>query len=334
MGAFVTTVGTRPFRGEDSYIAERITRGMVQPFLEQKGYSKVEDIRVRYGNNESQLVAALDPAGHPVKMHVQSCWRRDGRNTRERLYSAAQLMAAIKDGDWEGSIRDKLARSADNGVTHSLLIQRDGAQFVFAACIPLDAVLPIWNLQRATSDRLIKSGLLGRQTKNHAANGNSPTIWLQDDRTAAAHEVADVLWTFRDVIDLVKLGDLQASVRGEDDTFDDCFVDHEQLGSDGAPRVPVVRSMVKRDRRVRAEVLKRAEGACERRSCKDRRSWPGFLDVHHILGADKSDRLWNCVALCPSCHREAHFAPDHDALNAELLEYASAFAQAAAFSEL
>jgi 5-methylcytosine-specific restriction protein A len=319
----------RPFRGEDSYIAERITRGMVQPFLEQKGYTNVVDTRVRYGNNESQLVSAVDHTGQPVKMHVQSCWRRDGRNTRERLYSAAQLMAAIKDGDWEGSIRDMLARSAGQGVTHSLLVQREGAQFLFAARLPLDAVLPIWTLQRAISDKLIKGGLVGRQTKNHAANGHSPTIYLQDDRTPAAHEVPDALWNFKGVIDLIELPDAHALTEGVDDTFDDCVVDHEQLGADGAPRVPVVRSMVKRDRRVRAEVLKRAEGACEREGCKDSRDWPGFLDVHHILGADKSDRVWNCVALCPSCHREAHFAPDHDVINAELLEYASTFRQAA-----
>jgi 5-methylcytosine-specific restriction protein A len=319
---------TRAFRGEDSLVAERITRSMVVPFLEQKGYSNIEDIRVRYGNNESQSVAAIDHTGQPVRLHVQSCWRRDGRNTREHLYSAAQLMAAIKDGDWEGSISDKLARSANNGVTHSLLVQREGEQFVFAARVPLTAVLPIWTEQRRVSDKLIKAGAVGRLTKNHAANGDSPTIWLQDDRSAAGHEVADVLWSYPGVIDLVKLPDINASAAGSDDTFDDCVVDHEQLGADGAPRVPVVRSLVKRDRRVRSEVLSRAQGACERSSCKQARPWAGFLDVHHILGAEKSDRVWNCVALCPSCHREAHFAPDHDAINVELLEYASAFRQA------
>lgn len=321
---------SRPFRGEDSYVAERITRGMVQPFLEQKGYTNVEDVRVRYGNNESQLVSAIDQTGQPVKMHPQSCWRRDRGNERERLYSAAQLMAAIKDGDWEGSVRDKLARSESHGATHSLLVQREGAQFVYAARVPLPAVLPIWRQQRRISDRLIKSGALGRQTKNHAANGNSPTIWLQDDRTPAGHEVADALWDHPGVIDLVELPDGAASPEAVDDTFDDCVIDHEQLGADGAPRVPVVRSMVKRDRRVRTKVLKRAKGSCERSACEARRDWPGFLDVHHILGADKSDRVWNCVALCPSCHREAHYAPDHDEINAALLEYASAFRRAEA----
>lgn len=321
-------MATRSFRGEDSYVAERITRGMVAPFLEQKGYSEVDDERIQYGNNQSQFVSAIDDTGHRVKMHVQTCWRRDRGNARERLYSAAQLMATIKDGEWEGSIRDKLARSRSQGVTHSLLVQREGAQFVFAARIPLEAVLSIWTQQRAISDRLIRSGVLGKQTKNHAANGNSPTLWLQDDRTPAAREVADALWTCPGVIDLAALPDVQGFAESIDDTFDDCVVDLAQLGADGAPRVPVVRSMVKRDRRVRAEVLKRANGACERKGCHAGRDWPGFLDVHHILGAEKSDRVWNCVALCPSCHREAHFAPDHDAINTELLELAGGFRSA------
>lgn len=176
-------------------------------------------------------------------------------------------MAAIQNGDWEGSIRAKLARSERNGVTHSLFVQSEGTGFVYAARVPLAAVLPIWAQQRDISQSLIDRGVLGRQKKNHAANGRSPTIW---------------------------------------------------------------RSMVKRDRRVRAEVLKRAEGVCEREGCQHTREWAGFLDVHHILGADKSDRAWNCVALCPNCHREAHYSPEHGAINADLLAYASAFRQSGA----
>lgn len=318
-------MATRPFRGEDSYIAERITRDMVKPFLEQKGYTNVEDIRVRHGNNESQSIVAVDPSGEAVRMHVQSCWRRDGQSPRERLYSAAQLMSEVKDDDWENSIRNKLARSENHGVTHSLFVQREDAQFVFAACVPLAAVWPIWEEQRRISDRLQSAGVLGRQKKNHATNGKSPTIWLQDNRTPKAHEVADALWNFSGVVDLVELSDVRTDPDRIDDSFDDCVVDYEQLGADGAPKVLRVCSMVKRDRRVRAAVLSRAEGKCERLGCEEWRVWPGFLDVHHILGADKSDRVWNCVALCPSCHREAHFAPDRDALNAELLRYASGY---------
>lgn len=311
----------RPFRSEESHVAERITRGMVVPFLEQKGFTFIEDKRRRYGSNESQIVAAIDQRGSRVKLHVQTCWRR-GRGSGGANFSAAQLMAAIRGNDWEGSIREKVARSQELGVTHSLFVQRDGARFVFAARVPLDAIWPIWNRQREVSKELADKGLLGRQTKNHAANGNSPTIWLQDDRTPEAHQVADVLWTYTGVADLARLPDMTAGDDGTDDTYDDCPLDLGQLGADGAGRVTVVRSQVKRDPRVRAAVLVRAKGECERQGCGASRPWAGFLDVHHILGADKSDRVWNCVALCPNCHREAHYSPEHDSLNAELLSYA------------
>jgi len=41
--------------------------------------------------------------------------------------------------------------------------------------------------------------------------------------------------------------------------------------------------------------------------------------------ADKSDCVWNYMDLYPNCHRESHYSPEHDAINAELLEYASGF---------
>lgn len=325
MATFDASVG-RPFRNPESYQSERITRDMIEPFLRQRGFSDIEDKRVRYGMNESQLVTAIDPQGGAVKLRAQLCWRRDGRNTNEKNYSATQLLSKIKDGDWEGTIQAKVDRDKSHGITHSLFVQREGARIVYAALVPLSAVLPIWREQRRVSQQLIDSGALGRRSKNHAANGHSPTLWLQDDRKPEAHAVADVLWGYEGVVDLTKLiAAVAKDTSAVDDTFDDCPMDYDQIGTDGTARVTVVRSMVKRDRRVRAEVLKRAAGACERDNCEEARAFAGFLDVHHILGVERGDRVWNCVALCPNCHREAHFAPDHDAINGELLAYASTF---------
>ncbi len=113
---------------------------------------------------------------------------------------------------------------------------------------------------------------------------------------------------------------------GVDDTFDDMpGLDYSLLGSDGAPVENTARSGVKRDPRVRKAVLQRAKGKCEREGCGATRSYNGFLDVHHILGAHSSDRVWNCAALCPNCHREAHAAPDRDRINENLLVFATRF---------
>ena len=314
---------TRAFRGSDSLAAEAMTRDAVAPFMAERGFEVLEDQRKVTGTATEQFVVARAPDGKNLKMRVRVCWRREGRNPRERQYAAAQLRARLRNDDWEGTLRFIVERDLVHGNTHSLVIQRDGAAIVFAALIPRDALMPIWLRQREISADLHRRNLMGDITKNHAMNGSSPTLWLQDDRTPAAHVVADALWSWPGVVDLAKI---EAGPLGSmDDTFDDCpSVDYATLGSDGAARRPVLRSEVRRDAKVRKAVIERATG-CERSGCGESRSYRGFLDVHHILGAEKGDRVWNCVALCPNCHREAHFAPHADEVNAQLLVFAERF---------
>lgn len=111
-----------------------------------------------------------------------------------------------------------------------------------------------------------------------------------------------------------------------DDTENDLGFDATLIGRDAAERIQKTTSGVKRDPAVRRAVLRRSGLACENPGCGENRDYPGFLDVHHILGAETSDRPWTCVALCPNCHREAHAAPDRDQLNQGLLEFAGRFA--------
>lgn len=216
--------------------------------------------------------------------------------------------------------------------------------------MPISELAPIWRAQRKTYSALIKKGRQGKRRRNPAENGLSPTLWLVDDE---AQEVVDALWNHRGVQDIANIlsdkfiwkpGDVvilegdqdgdQVKIAGNernpettiDDTFDDLpGIDPSLLGSDGAERVVTKRSSVKRDQRVRADVLRRARGACERAICGTTRNYPGFFDVHHILGADVSDRVYNCVALCPNCHRETHYSPNRDAINKDLLDFAMRF---------
>lgn len=124
-------------------------------------------------------------------------------------------------------------------------------------------------------------------------------------------------------------GPLASKGDPDDDTFNDLGgLDLALLGRDVAARILKTVSGVKRDPAVRRAVIKRCKGTCERPACEATRDYPGFLDVHHILGAEKSDRPWTCVALCPNCHREAHASPDRDHLNLQLLEFARRFSPA------
>lgn len=311
----------RLFRGAESLAAEALSRDAIAPFLAARGFTEIADDRVASGEAEQQFVSAKTPEGQHLKMRVRLCWRRGGRNLNEKKYSAAQLIARLRPGGWDATLDYLAERDRRHGVTHNLLLQRDGDEIIYAALIPLEAVKAIWLRQRELSNELQRRGSMGRIKKNHAENGSSPTLWLQDERAPDAHQVPDALWGWPGVIDIAKISP-QAEGGGLDDTFDDCPApDYAALGRDEGERRPVLRSEVRRDPRVRQAVLERASG-CEREGCGERRSFAGFLDVHHILGVEKSDRPWNCVALCPNCHREAHYAPYAEELNQTLLAYA------------
>ena len=320
----VSKSSPRQFRGTDSLAAEQRSRDAVSPFLEACGFRVIADQRIPTGSASQQLVTFLNNDGEEVKARVRLCWRRDGRNLNEQRYSAAQLTAHLRPGGWDATLEHVVGRDLALGVSHNLLFQREGEVVVYAALIPTDALHQIWNRQRKVSDELLRLGLKGRIRKNHAQNGTSPTLWLQDDRLPDTHQVADVLWEWPGVVDLAKLAVAGQLPPGLDDTLDDCpMPDYSALGRDLGERVSTIRSHVKRDPKVRLAVLERAQYRCER--CAESRTFPGFLDVHHVLGADVSDRFYNCVALCPNCHREAHYGENRDELNAQLLEYALQF---------
>jgi 5-methylcytosine-specific restriction enzyme A len=312
----------RAFRTPASYASEHTSRDAVVPFLRSRAYDVLQDERRSLGEGDSQVITAVSPAGEPIRMRVRLGWRRDdSRPVRTKKFAAAQLRARLIDKDWIKTLHHLMERDAHERITHTLLFQREGNEVLYAALIPSTKLLEVWTAQRDISAQLIATGRMGRIKKNHAMNGQSPTLWMQDDRTAESRAVADELWLR--VPDLAKLPLVVAPF---DDTYDDCpGLDYAQLGSDGAPRTLALRSGYKRDNAVRAAVLDRALGACERASCGEKRPYRGFLDVHHILGAEKSDRLWTCVALCPNCHREAHTSPDANKMNDALLAFAQQF---------
>ena len=78
-------------------------------------------------------------------------------------------------------------------------------------------------------------------------------------------------------------------------------------------QVEVISIAFKRDADVVAETLKRANGVCE--LCKQKAPFlrekdnTPYLEVHHKirLADGGKDNLENTLALCPNCHREAHF---------------------------
>jgi 5-methylcytosine-specific restriction protein A len=319
--------GKRAFRSADSYDAEAVTRNLVRPFLEARGFSVEDDHRDKVGKDgQSQVLTAHDAGGNRLRIRVKICWTWANNRTPKRNYSATQLAARVS-GDWNATFDNIMERQKTAGITHYLIVQGDDTSIQLGALVPIAAVRPIWEKQREVSQGLINAGQLKGQRKNHAENGDSPTLYLLDARRPSAKTVTDVLWNWPLVIDLMKA---QPAVTEKDDSLDDLpEVDYSLYGSDRPQRSKTQTSGVKRDPRVRRAVIKRATDGCEREGCQDTRTYAGFLDVHHILGVGTSDRVWNCVALCPNCHREAHYSADADQVNASLYVYSKQFAPTA-----
>lgn len=318
------TVGpARAFRTDRSIAAELATRGRVAPLLERHGFTITARGGRQSGTAITQVIDATLDGGPPMRMHVRLCWRRDGRNASQNLYSAAQLRARLDDGGWEQTLANVAARHERDGYTHLLLVQDSPDGFALAALIPSAEIPAIWARQRDVSGDLIERGMTGRQTKNHAMNGASPTLYLQDDRHPGTAAVGRVVWDWPGVVNVMALP-IRGPVEPDTDTLDDIGV-ADQPGRDGADRLTQTRSGYPRDPAVRAAVRDRADGRCEWEGCSERRAYAGFLDVHHVLGVEISDRAWTCVALCPNCHREAHFSPERDAINAALGAFAARF---------
>ncbi|WP_233546089.1 HNH endonuclease [Salinibius halmophilus] len=84
--------------------------------------------------------------------------------------------------------------------------------------------------------------------------------------------------------------------------------------SNSLPRkVSVTATVFIRNPHVVAEVLARAGGICEQCNCPApfNRASDGsaYLEVHHVkpLASGGEDTVCNAIALCPNCHREAHY---------------------------
>lgn len=297
----------RPFRRPESYRAEKITRNMLPTFLQGRGFIIKRDAREHQG----QTIVTISPNRELLTMCVRLCWRREtsGRGT-ERIwaYSAAQLLAKIRNNNWIGSLEDKVGREKAKGVTHMLFVQRDNKAIRYAALVPISAIIPIWIAQRDISERLIQSGKLGRRKKNHAMNGVSPTFWLQDDR--GGKEVADALWNYPGVWNLVDLPTAPRSFLPEE-------ISALTLYSEGACHL------------VSVNAYERNENA--RRACIEYygtkcyvcgfsfgdvygKEAEGYIHVHHIRPLSEIDREYivnpveDLRPVCPNCHAVLHMS--------------------------
>ena len=80
----------------------------------------------------------------------------------------------------------------------------------------------------------------------------------------------------------------------------------------------------RRDPKIRAEVLQIAAGRCE--CCGElgflTEAGERYLETHHVVGVSERgpDAVGNIVAVCPLCHRMAHYAADRIQVERKMLE--------------
>jgi len=176
--------------------------------------------------------------------------------------------------------------------------------------VPLSEVVNIWIAQRDISQRLIDAGRLGRRRKNHAMNGISPTLWLQDDR--GGQEVANALWGHAGVQNLAELPRRGLPYLPEE-------IAEPSLYVEGACKRVSVNAYERDDRARRCCIEHYGTKCCV---CGfdfgtvygD--EFAGFIHIHHrrplseVGGEYEVDPVEDLRPVCPNCHAVVHHG-DH-----------------------
>lgn len=261
---------SREFRSAASYAAEDKTRAMVVPFLTSRGFTKLQEQTSLHGKVRSQVVTGIAPSGEPVKLRIRLCWRKE-RNDRARGYSAAQIIPKVEPGEWIEAFARLVERHAKEGVTHLLLIRREEEEITLAASIPIHHLPSVWQAQRDESARLITAGLMGQRRKNHAENGSSPTLWLEDEK---APSVPMALWQHEGVTDLAQLPVVDAAMSSSGDIAAD--IEAIAAASSATERAELIKCRLGQGK-FRRELLK-LRGKCYVTGITD----PRLLRASHI----------------------------------------------------
>ena len=107
-----------------------------------------------------------------------------------------------------------------------------------------------------------------------------------------------------------------------ENAIDDLSVAPE--GNQSPDRASVVVHVIKRDNRVRAHAIKRANGKCEYCNVRGFLTTSGdfYLEAHHIIALCDAgrDTVDNVIALCPQHHRQAHYGKDAESLETEFIK--------------
>lgn len=277
-------------------------------------------------NEAFTRLGALAPSQHWSAFDVR---RDEARNGKAKLFvttiwnfhsilekNGRRIVTerAIAKDRSDGTIWYRVARPSPGNARKTGIAHWTGLHLALEMGIPIVGVLKDVRTEQCSLDHLFDCG-------NPRREKNGGSIWLElRPRGDIGCEVIPI-----DIRELTIAGQ-------SPDTFDAWRHRFEQsvreaLKSSSARRrarlakasplprrIEVVTTVFERNPDMVAEVLLRAKGICEK--CKRpapflRRSDKSpYLEVHHriSLGEGGEDTVANAIALCPNCHRAAHFA--------------------------
>jgi len=158
---------------------------------------------------------------------------------------------------------------------------------------------------------------------------NWPTFLLQKTKGNTRRMIVFELAPLQEFVETERSSEELAVVQDQIDTLSLSDLRTKALAASVASRNPIERKQdfYYRSQAIRLYALKRAHGICE--GCRQPAPFvtperKPYLEVHHIRrlsDGGPDDPRW-VVALCPNCHRKAHYAENAPSFNRFLAQRA------------
>lgn len=273
-----------------------------------------------------RALGALTPGQHWSAFDVPRDLARKGQaalfvttlwnfhSTRDHMGRRVPTEIAIVKDRTSGTLWYRIDRPSPGTTRKTWVAHWDGLQLALASKVPTIGVLKDVHSGRCSLEQLFDCGEAREQIDGRA-------LWLHlIPRGALGCDVREV-----DISQIVLQSDSVSPIAAVNRQFEAAI--HESLLQSAAQRRARLESAPRLPRRIEAittifvrnpdvvvETLSRADGVCEQ--CTKpapftrRSDGTPYLEVHHRipLAVGGEDTLENAVALCPNCHRAAHYA--------------------------
>jgi 5-methylcytosine-specific restriction endonuclease McrA len=245
-------------------------------------------------------------------LFVTTIWNWD--STKDEKGRRTPTKLAIVKNQTNGTLWYRMRKPSANTTRRTAVAHWEGLHLALRTKIPIVGVLKDVHTGKCSLKHIFDC-----DTPRYSSDGN--TVWLQvhprgdagcDARKADVRE-AKVLQSTIESLDQWNrrfADSVDRALRRSDSERKDRLL----KGTPPPKRIEVTAMVFDRNPDVVAVVLTRADGICE--DCNEpapfirRSNGTPYLEVHHkqCLADGGEDTVDNAAALCPNCHRKAHYA--------------------------